>query len=244
MDVLNGSLKLYMFLKASFFGIMRFRMQRIGKNKFIFSIELSEVILSLILIAILISCGTKAEFEPRSPVKADDQEEVYKKYNVERGKRLVEMGGCSHCHTPKVKTTLGYKPDMNRYLSGYPEDQPLPNIPYTEIIAGEADKAFYTTDATIWVGRWGVSFATNLTPDPETGLGNLTEDQFIEIFRGNKHFAEGKQVTTPMPVNVYSQLSFFELRSIYIYLQTIPPIENQAPTRIPPESDLFEGDDT
>jgi len=215
-----------------------------GKNNFSFYIELSRVILSLALITVLFSCSKTAEFKPRSPVKADQQEEVYRQYNVERGKRLVELGGCSHCHTPKVKTALGYKADKDRYLSGYPEEEPLPNLPYTEIIAGEADKAFYTTDATIWVGRWGVSFAPNLTPDPETGLGNLTEDQFVEIFRGKKHFAEGQQVTTPMPVNVYSQLSFFELKSIFIYLQTIPPVKNQAPKRIPPESDLFEGTDT
>jgi hypothetical protein len=222
---------------------MRFRMKRMGKINFRISVKSAWVNLSLFFITILLSCGTTAEFEPRSPVKAGDQEEVYRQYNVERGKRLVELGGCSQCHTPKVKTTLGYKPDKDRYLSGYPEDEPLPNLPYPEIIAGEAGKAFYTTDATIWVGRWGVSFAPNLTPDPETGLGDLTEDQFIEIFQGNKHFAEGQQVTTPMPVNVYSQLSFFELRSIYVYLQTIPPVKNQAPARIPPESDLFEGSD-
>lgn len=199
---------------------------------------------ALILIVILGGCSSKAEFKPQKPSKADDQEEVYRKYNVERGKRLVELGGCSQCHTPKVKTTLGYKPDKDRFMSGYPADEPLPNLPYPEIIAGETERNFYTTDATIWVGRWGVSFAPNLTPDPETGIGSWTEEDFIEIFRGNKHFAEGEQVTSPMPVKAYSQLSYFELRSIFVYLQTIEPISNEVPTRIPPESDLFEGSDT
>ncbi len=215
-----------------------------GKSKSFSILSFSRVVIPLMLIVVLASCGSKAEFEPKPPTKADDQEEVYRKYNVERGKRLVELGGCSQCHTPKIRTTLGYKPDKDLFLSGYPSDEPLPDLPYAEIIAGEAENKFYTTDATIWVGRWGVSFAPNLTPDPETGIGNLTEDDFIEIFRGNKHFAEGTGVVSPMPVNVYSQLSFFELRSIFIYLQTIEPISNEVPARIPPESDLFEGKDT
>lgn len=199
---------------------------------------------ALILAAVLAGCGSKAEFKPQKASRADDQEEVYRKYNVERGKRLVELGGCSQCHTPKVKTTLGYKPDKDRFMSGYPEDKPLPNLPYEEIVAGEAERSFYTTDATIWVGRWGVSFASNLTPDPETGIGSWKEKDFIEIFRGNKHFAQGEQVTSPMPVKAYSQLSYFELKSIFVYLQTIEPISNEVPTRIPPQSDLFEGSDT
>lgn len=214
-----------------------------GKIKSTIVVDLSKVLFSVLLVFQL-ACGSKAEFEPKTPIKADDQEEVYRQYNVERGKRLVELGGCSQCHTPKIRTTLGYKPDKDRYLSGYPADTPLPDLPYAEIIAGEAENKFYTTDATIWVGRWGVSFAPNLTPDPETGIGSLTEEDFIQIFKGNKHFAQGEQVTSPMPVKAYSQLSYFELKSIFVYLQTIEPISNEVPKRIPPESDLFEGRDS
>ena len=206
--------------------------------------NLLRAVVAFILLSTVLSCGSKAEFKPQKPSKADDQEEVYRKYNVERGKRLVELGGCSQCHTPKINTTLGYKPDKDRFLSGYPADKPLPNLPYAEIIAGETEKSFYTTDATVWVGRWGVSFAANLTPDPETGIGAWEEEDFIEIFRKKEHFSQENPTITPMPVNVYSQLSFFELRSIFIYLQTLTPVSNEVPTRIPPESDLFETTDT
>jgi len=203
------------------------------------------LIVVLIFISLLASCGSKVEPAPEAETdpKRDNQEEIYRKYNIERGKRLVELGGCAQCHSPKIKTALGYKPDKDRFLSGYPADEPLPDLPYAEIIAGEAEKNFYTTDATVWVGRWGVSFAANLTPDPETGIGAWEEQDFIDIFRKGEHFGQDNPKISPMPVNVYSQLSFFELRSIFIYLQTIPPVVNEVPTRIPPESDLFEDED-
>lgn len=156
----------------------------------------------------------------------------------------LELGVCTQCHTPKIKTALGYMPDKNRFLSGYAQNQELPDLPYAEIMAGEAEKTFYTTDATVWVGRWGVSFAANLTPDPETGIGSWEEEDFIDIFRDGKHFGQENPRISPMPVNVYSQLRFFELGSIFMYLQTIPPVSNEVPTRIPPEDKLFEGRDS
>ena len=232
-----------MFFNYPYFGIMRVQGTKMGKNNHYSLLYFRRLFIGLVLLTVLGACGSKVEPAPEKDSKSDEQEEVYRKYNIERGKRLVELGGCSQCHTPKIKTPLGYKPDKKRLLSGYPEYQDLPDLPYAEIMAGETEKTFYTTDATVWVGRWGVSFAPNLTPDPETGIGNWTEEGFIEIFRGNKHFAEGQQITSPMPVNVYSQLSFFELRSIFLYLQTIPPVSNNVPVRIPPEDELFEGED-
>jgi len=213
-----------------------------GINKNYSFLHLRRLILGLVLLTALISCGSKVEPAPEKDSKSDEQEEVYRKYNIERGKRLVELGGCSQCHTPKIKTPLGYKPDKDRFLSGFPQDQELPDLPYAEIVAGETEKTFYTTDATVWVGRWGISFASNLTPDPETGIGNWNEDEFINIFRQKRHFGQDSQISSPMPLNAYSQLGFFELRSIFVYLQTIPPVSNDVPTRIPPENELFEGE--
>jgi len=214
-----------------------------GKNNHYSLLYFRRLFIGLVLLFVLGACGSKVEPAPERDSNGEEQEEVYRKYNIERGKMLVELGGCSQCHTPKIKTPLGYKPDKDRFLSGFPQDQELPDLPYAEIVAGETEKTFYTTDATVWVGRWGVSFAANLTPDPETGIGNWNENDFINIFRQKRHFGQDSQVSSPMPLNVYSQLGFFELRSIFVYLQTIPPVSNDVPTRIPPENELFEGED-
>lgn len=223
---------------------MRLHGAVMGKNNHDALLYCRRLLIGLVLLSVLGACGSKVEPAPKKTSKSDEQEEVYRKYNIERGKRLVELGGCSQCHTPKIRTTLGYKPDKDRFLSGYTQDQRLPDLPYVEIMAGETEKTFYTTDATVWVGRWGVSFAANLTPDPETGIGNWTEDRFIHIFREGKHFGQDGQVVSPMPLGVYSQLGFFELRSMFIYLQTVTPVPNNVPAHIPPWDELFEGRDS
>ena len=40
---------------------------------------------------------------------------------AERGKYLVNMIGCSDCHTPFKMGPKGPEPDMDRFLSGHPE---------------------------------------------------------------------------------------------------------------------------
>src|SRR5437773_10793625 len=41
---------------------------------------------------------------------------------VKRGEILVTVGGCHDCHTPKKLTPTGPVPDLDRALSGHPQD--------------------------------------------------------------------------------------------------------------------------
>jgi mono/diheme cytochrome c family protein len=75
---------------------------------------------------------------------------------VERGKYLVAIGGCSDCHTP------GYffgHPDMTRYLGG-------------------SDVGFGNP--------MGVFVGPNLTSDTETGLGKWSAQQIVTAFTTGK----------------------------------------------------------
>lgn len=95
---------------------------------------------------------------------------------VERGRVLVTAGGCHDCHTPKTFGPKGPQLDTDRLLSGHPEGGKIPE-PYTP--ASGSPWTIATTDSlTAWSGPWGVSFAVNLTPDPNTGLrsGVWTEE--------------------------------------------------------------------
>ena len=153
---------------------------------------------------------------------------------VERGKMLVIGGACHDCHTPKKFGPNGPEPDMDRMLSGHPEDikvsapyQPAEGSPWVYGVAA---------DLTAWSGPWGVSFPANLTPDTLTGLrsGVWTEELFIKALRTGKHMGIAREILPPMPWNFYGQLSDADLKAIWAYLGTIRPIKNHVPDPIPP----------
>jgi hypothetical protein len=89
---------------------------------------------------------------------------------IERGLYLVTLAGCNDCHSPKKMTPNGPMPDEARLLSGHPADDKIPDIPQN-IVAPDKWGGVFSNDLTAWAGPWGTSYATNLSPDPETGTG-------------------------------------------------------------------------
>jgi mono/diheme cytochrome c family protein len=150
----------------------------------------------------------------------------------ERGKYMVTLGVCSDCHTPKVFTEQGPLPDETRALSGHPANLALPEIPLDVI--GPGKWILFNDHSTACVGPWGISFAANLTPDEETGLGNWSEENFIQAMRTGKHKGEGRPILPPMPWFNLAKLTDQDLRAIFAYLQTLPPIHNPVPQPLPP----------
>jgi mono/diheme cytochrome c family protein len=150
---------------------------------------------------------------------------------VARGDYLVRIGGCNDCHTPMKMGPKGPEPDMTRMLSGHPEKLELPPPPaFTEAwtFAGNSTN-------TAAAGPWGISFARNLTPDPETGLGSWTEEQFIRTIRTGRHLGipSGRPILPPMPWQAYAQMTDEDLNALWAYLQTVPAIRNEAPQSVP-----------
>ena len=76
-------------------------------------------------------------------------------------------------------------------------------------------------------GRAGALNAPNLTPDPETGLGNWTDDQIVDAIRNGKR-PDGSAVRPPMGVFFYRELSDRDVRSIVAYLRGLPPVKNRV----------------
>jgi mono/diheme cytochrome c family protein len=153
---------------------------------------------------------------------------------LERGKVLVTIGGCHDCHTPKKMGPRGPEPDMDRMLSGHPETVKI-TTPY-QAPAGSPWIAATTDGLTAWSGPWGISFSPNLTPDPNTGLrsGVWTEELFIKAIRTGKHMGTSRDILPPMPWQFYALLSDNDLKAIWAYLGTVPPINNHVPDPIPP----------
>ncbi|RQW03693.1 MAG: diheme cytochrome c-553, partial [Calditrichaeota bacterium] len=85
---------------------------------------------------------------------------------VQRGKYLVEFGGCNDCHTPKIFTEKGPVFDENRLMSGHPAGSRLPEIDKRALVPGSW--MLFSSDLTAAVGPFGMTYAANLTPDDQT----------------------------------------------------------------------------
>jgi mono/diheme cytochrome c family protein len=158
----------------------------------------------------------------RAPTKAGAD-------HVARGKYLVNYGGCNDCHTPLKMTDKGPVPDLSRMLSGHPEDAKLPP---PELKPGPWFAA--TAGMTAWAGPWGISYAANLTPDRNTGLGIWNEEMFVKAMRTGKHMGAGRDILPPMPWQGVAGLTDDDIKSIYAYLRTVPPIVNHVAAPVAP----------
>jgi hypothetical protein len=152
---------------------------------------------------------------------------------VARGKYLVSAMGCHDCHTPWKMGPRGPEPDMSRALSGHPADLTMPPPPPVPApwawVGGATNTAF--------AGPWGVSFTANLTPDAETGLGSWTPEIFIAALRTGRHEGKGRPILPPMPYRMIANLTDEDLRAVFAYLQSVPPLRNRVPAPVdPPEA--------
>ena len=187
-----------------------------------------------LLLLLAISCTSEQDQNQMSTARQVKSESISisNEALIERGKYLVTLMDCNTCHTPMKMSDQGPTPDMTKLLSGFPETRPLPDFS-SEII--RQGILFYQPDLTSTAGPWGISFAANLTPH-ETGIGNWTFDQFSRAIRQGKHkgLENGRPLLPPMPWQSYQGIEEEDLRSIFTYLLSVPPIENKVPTHIPP----------
>lgn len=149
---------------------------------------------------------------------------------IERGRYLVNATGCADCHTPLKMGPRGPEPDAARGFSGHPEDLVMPPVPL--LPAGPWQVVSSATN-TAWAGPWGVSFTANLTPDAETGLGRWREQDFVQTLRSGRHLGRGRPLLPPMPA-AYGQMTEADLRAMFAYLKTLPPVRNRVPAPLPP----------
>lgn len=161
---------------------------------------------------------------------ADDA--AAKQKRIERGRHLVDVVGCEDCHSPKIFGPEGFPhPDPSKKLSGF-SGMKLPAIDKKALAPGYW--YLMAPDLTAYVGPWGVSYAANLTPDDQTGIGLWTEDIFVSAIRTGKHMGAGRPILPPMPWNYYKNLNDDDLKAIFAYLETIPAIKNVVPAPVAP----------
>jgi len=116
-----------------------------------------------------------------------------------RGKYLVQLAGCTDCHTPGH--FLG-RPDMTRYLAG--------------------------SDVGLEVPDLGVFVGPNLTPDHETGLGLWTRQEIATAFQTGVR-PDGRSLAPIMPWRAYAAMTKSDAAAVVEYLKNLPPVSNRVP---------------
>ena len=118
---------------------------------------------------------------------------------VERGKYLVSINGCTDCHTPGH--FLGH-PDMARYLGG--------------------------SDVGFGIPGLGVFVGPNLTSDQETGLGKWSAQQIVTAITTGER-PDKRMLAPSMPWRGLANLTKADALSIALYLKSLPPISHKVP---------------
>jgi hypothetical protein len=152
---------------------------------------------------------------------------------VKRGAYLVATMGCNDCHTPlKLDPALGMPvPDRTRLLSGHPAGGPDPSA-----TPGEHDMGVIGPTFTAFALPFGKVYARNLTPDPDTGMGGWTADEFVKTMRTGKWKGIGRPLLPPMPWLNLAAATDDDLRAIFADLQSLPAIKNQVPNAQVPDA--------
>lgn len=181
---------------------------------------------TVLLIGLLIvssSCDVNVK-EKHNDVPVPTTEDL-----IKRGRYLTTIGGCNDCHSPKVMTAEGLEPDTTRLFSGHPNDETL-------ALKTDKDWVLFSPGLTAFVGPWGVSYAANLTPD-DTGIGSWTFEQFKRAIREGKYKGlEGSRpLMPPMPRQMYRSMTDDDLKAVFTYLRSLPPVDNLVPSLISPD---------
>lgn len=110
------------------------------------------------------------------------------------------MIGCFACHSADLKTLNDLDPEKTPGFYG-------------------GGTVMLDMDGTTKVAT------ANITMDKETGIGNWTEQQFVDAVRYGKK-PQGGLLHSPMAP--HAGLTETEIKAIYAYLQTVPVIQNKV----------------
>ncbi len=69
-------------------------------------------------------------------------------------------------------------------------------------------------------------FTSNITPDPETGIGNWTDEEVKNAIVGGVR-PDGGHVSPPMPVAWFANMTTEDLDAVVAYLRTVPAVSNK-----------------
>ena len=90
---------------------------------------------------------------------------------------------------------------------------------------------------------FGYMLSPNITPDPETGIGRWSGDDFYRALHHGVN-KRGQDMYPTMPYDFYTRVTRADVDAIYAYLRTVKPVRNvgrRQPSRLPVQPALGHG---
>src|SRR5271169_5405933 len=116
--------------------------------------------------------------------------------NVDNGRTIFNIGGCSSCHAVPDKD-----PDK---------------VDRTRLGGGLALKS-----------PFGTFYVPNISPDPKDGIGNWSEANFVTaLWKGTSE--HGSNLYPAFPYTSYQHMRLDDVRDLYAYLKTLPPVQGKV----------------
>jgi mono/diheme cytochrome c family protein len=75
------------------------------------------------------------------------------------------------------------------------------------------------------------AFASNITPDKETGIGRWTDAQLIRAIREGRR-PDDSVIGPPMPIASYRGMSDKDVKALVAYMRTVEPVNHHAPRSV------------
>ena len=107
--------------------------------------------------------------------------------------------GCFHCHSADFKTNNELVP--------------------------EKSVGFFAGGNKLFDMEGQVVYSPNITMDKETGIGNWTEEDFLQAVKWGQNPRGG---TYAYPMLPYTTIPDEDIRAIYAYLKTVPALKNDV----------------
>lgn len=80
---------------------------------------------------------------------------------------------------------------------------------------------------------FGTIYATNITPDPDTGIGRWSEDAFRRAMREGLD-REGRHLYPAFPYDHFTRMTDADIGAVYAFLMTREPVRQESPpNRLP-----------
>lgn len=155
------------------------------------------VLTTIILVLVVTVVYVQSKWDRTFDVDIKAFEVVSTPEAVERGRYLVYgPAHCSSCHVPKELKDAMQRGEEVALSGGYYWDLPIGRV-----------------------------YSSNITPDPETGIGRMSDAQLARALRSNVR--HDNRVTFPMME--FHQMSDEDLNDIIAYLRSREPVYNSVP---------------